>query len=286
MKWYEVKERSAGEKRLILTYYIYKLFGRYPVVLIAFFVALITFLKSKDLRFYSKKYLEIAGIKPSHFNIFRHFLSYAISQVDKIEVFCGTYNKGNICMADIDNSFSDCEKQNKGCICIFSHVGNIDIARTLMDENRKISIILSLEQAKIFRNFLNNFSIFKNVTVFAVEEMGADTVLLLKQRADDGEMIFIAGDRNSKNSRNTEVKVLGRKAEFPLGTFKLAELLEIPVFFISAIKIKRNCKIIVKEFKTFEKCAKKMAESFADFVSEEALSAPFQFYHFYDFFID
>ena len=50
MKWYEVKERSAGEKRLILTYYIYKIFGRYPVVLIAFFVALITFLKIKKKR--------------------------------------------------------------------------------------------------------------------------------------------------------------------------------------------------------------------------------------------
>lgn len=286
MKWYEVKERSAGEKRLILSYYIYKLFGRKPLVAIAFCVALVTFLNSKDLRECSAKYLKIVGIEPTSKNIFKHFLSYALSQVDKIEVFAGQFSRKYVNLKDIDELFWDCQNKNKGAVCIFSHVGNVDVTRILMTSQKRVSIFLSLEQAKIFRDFLNKFSVFKNVTMCAVEEIGADTIISLKQKVDDGEIVFIAGDRASKNSKNIEVTLLGKKVDFPLGTFKLAELLEVPVFFVSAIKNGADYDLTIKEFKTFEKCAKKMAESFADFVSSETIKVPFQFYHFYDLFKD
>ena len=286
MKWFEVKERSAGEKRLILTYFCYKFLGKFSVEVIAFFVTLVTFLKAKDLRRCSKKYLMVAGIKPSISNIFKHFLSYAMSLADKIEVFAGGFDVKKIRFDNGTQKFLESKSSEKGAVCIFSDVGNIDIARALIDKNRKITIVLSLKQAKIFREFLKKLSFQKNISLCPVEDMGIETAFSLKEKLENGEYVFIAGDRTSENAKNIEVEILNRRAEFPLGTFKLAELAEVPVYFVSCLKNKKFYDFEVREFHVFEKCAVKMAEKFADFVSEKIQKAPFQFYHFYDFFKD
>lgn len=282
MKWYEVKERSAGEKRLILTYYIFKIFGKIPVVAIAFFVALGTFFAGKDLRFYVKKYLSIVGEKSNNINVFKLFLSYALSAVDKIEVFSQKFDKKKINTNSVCDLFWKLKSEKQGAVCIFPHIGNIDVARVLIGSEQKISILLSLEQAKIFRDFLGKISDFKNINLVAVEDIGIETVIDLKNRIENGEFVFIAGDRTSKTARNIEVEVLRRKVDFPYGTFKLAELLDAPVFFVSCLKQFKGYEMSVVQFPT--KGAKKMAAAFADFVSELALKCPFQFYHFYDFF--
>lgn len=282
MKWYEVKERSAGEKRLILTYYIFKIFGKIPVVAIAFFVALGTFFAGNDLRFYVKKYLSIVGEKSNNINVFKLFLSYALSAVDKIEVFSQKFDKKKINTNSVCDLFWKLKSEKQGAVCIFSHIGNIDVARVLIGSEQKISILLSLEQAKIFRDFLGKISDFKNINLVAVEDIGIETVIDLKNRIENGEFVFIAGDRTSKTARNIEVEVLRRKVDFPYGTFKLAELLDAPVFFVSCLKQFKGYEMSVVQFPT--NGAKKMAAAFADFVSELALKCPFQFYHFYDFF--
>lgn len=282
MKWYEVKERSAGEKRLILTYYIFKIFGKIPVVAIAFFVALGTFFAGKDLRFYVKKYLSIVGEKSNNINVFKLFLSYALSAIDKIEVFSQKFDKKKINTNSVCDLFWKLKSAKQGAVCIFSHIGNIDVARVLIGSEQKISILLSLEQAKIFRDFLGKISDFKNINLVAVEDIGIETVIDLKNRIENGEFVFIAGDRTSKTARNIEVEVLRRKVDFPYGTFKLAELLDAPVFFVSCLKQFKGYEMSVVQFPT--NGAKKMAAAFADFVSELALKCPFQFYHFYDFF--
>ena len=282
MKWYEVKERSAGEKRLILTYYIFKIFGKIPVVVIAFFVALGTFFAGKDLRFYVKKYLSIVGEKSNHINVFKLFLSYALSAVDKIEVFSQKFHKKKINTNSVCDLFWKLKSEKQGAVCIFSHIGNIDVARVLIGSEQKISILLSLEQTKIFRDFLGKISDFKNINLVAVEDIGIETVIDLKNRIENGEFVFIAGDRTSKTARNIEVEVLSRKVDFPYGTFKLAELLEAPVFFVSCLKQSKGYEMSVVQIPTND--AKKMAAAFADFVSELALKCPFQFYHFYDLF--
>ena len=64
MEWFNIKEKSAGEKRLLISWYLYKLLGVNIVLVIAFFVAIVTFFTNKDLRNYSKKYFEV--LPPEH----------------------------------------------------------------------------------------------------------------------------------------------------------------------------------------------------------------------------
>ena len=96
-KWHQIRERSAGKKRLKLTWLIYKLFGRKPVEWIAWLIAFCTFIFSKSLRSSSKKYFKVlysytknSEYKPTLKNCFLHTLSYANALIDKMEVYANT----------------------------------------------------------------------------------------------------------------------------------------------------------------------------------------------------
>lgn len=291
MKWYEVKEYSAGEKRLMLTYFLYKTFGKIAVNIIAFFVGLGTFLYAKSLRISSAKNLSALGQKPSLFNVLRNILSYAFAQADKIEVFSGKFIPDNIVFENNSDmkSFRENVHNKKGSVCIFSHLGNIDVIRALLEKDKTdITIFLSLKQAEIFRNFLNRISVENHVSAYSVEDIGINTAIEIKDKINNGEFIFIAGDRVSENAgmKKFEVDFLNKKIDLPKGTFKLAELIEAPVFFVIAVKIKNKYKFVVKKFENYEKCSKNMASDFSKFIAEWSSKYPFQFYHFYDFFKD
>ena len=71
-----------------------------------------------------------------------------------------------------------------------------------------------------------------------------------------------------------------QKINLPFGTFHLAKLLEVPVYFISAIK-QKNDKYVIYIKKNEEK---DIAENYVKFIEDITINNPFQFYHFYDFF--
>ncbi len=105
MKWYEAKEQAAGTKRLFLLWYIYNILGKSVVKFIAFFVTFFACLGAKEVRNCSKKYLEIVGIKPTFNNVFRHFLSYSYSLVDRMEIFSNKFPSEKLYFED------ECQKE-------------------------------------------------------------------------------------------------------------------------------------------------------------------------------
>ena len=92
MKWYQQKEKAAGEKRLLFSWHVYKIFGKKALQLIAVVVSLCTFVFSKQLRTYTRKNLSIIfeytknkDAKPTIINMYKNILNYALSLVDKME---------------------------------------------------------------------------------------------------------------------------------------------------------------------------------------------------------
>lgn len=284
-KWYQVKEQAAGEKRLLLTWKIYKIFGKKTVRLLAFIVTFFAFINAKEQRRCSKKYLEIVHIKPSFVNQFRHFLEYSYSLVDRMEVFSGNFDYNNI----IFNNENDEKIFNQGVFIICSHLGNIDIMRAFLDKypNRRVNAFLSAEQCKIFNNFIKQIAVEKPVTTYPVEEIGIDTAIEIKDKLSAGEIVFMAGDRTSKNSINSTVYFLNRKVQFPVGTFKFAQIMECPIVFACALHEDKKYKIYMQEFSSKEKkSAETMQKEFVKFLEKHIPIAPLQFFHFYDMFED
>ena len=289
MKWYQAKEQAAGEKRLLITWKIYKIFGKKAVKIIAFFVALFAFLPAVDARRASKRFLEIIGIKPSLKNQFKHFLEYSYSLVDNMEVFSGNFDYNKIVFeSEEDEKYWD-EIIAHGGFLIFSHLGNINILRAFLAKySVPANAFMAEEQCRVFNGFIKKISVEVPVTSYPVEKINIDTSIEIKDKLSRGEIVFMAGDRTSKNSTNIEVKLFNHKVMFPLGTFTFAYLMESPVYFVCVLKDGENCRFYLKKFfslslKKSEKI-KQMQNDYIQFVENLTYKFPFQFFNFYDIF--
>ena len=174
MQWFQIKEQGAGTKRLILTWYLYKIFGEKALRCIAFIMSLFILIFSPKIRETSAKYLNIiypyTKIKPNIFNQFKHILSYANSFADKILIFSGNFDVKNIKFENesVKNELFEHINKKQGVFFLCNHVGNVEALQSFFldkqtNPNFGVNIFLSRTQSKIFNDFLT--SIEKKIPV-------------------------------------------------------------------------------------------------------------------------
>ena len=297
LKWYEVQEQAAGRKRLMLLWYIYKIAGKKPVQFIVFFVTLFAFLGAPKIRKCSSNYLKIATGNGSIIQAFRHFLNFSYMLIDTMEMYTDNFGIQNIYFENLEDKqilFKDL-LANQGVCFLCAHLGNINAMRTFCKsgteiEKLKVNIFLEINQCKIFKNFLSSIASEDPVNVYPVEHIDLTTSLDIKNKLDNGEVIFIAGDRVSAHNSNSVFTsdFLNHKANFPLGVFRFSLILDVPIYFIACTKDK-NGKYAI-HLKKFEFQGKRkerllmLEKEYIEFLEKLAIQYPLQFYHFYDFF--
>lgn len=298
-EWFNTNEKSAGNKRLMLSWYLYKLLGINIALIIAFFVSLITFLTDRDLRKYSRKYFEIfysytknKKYKPSFINSFKHIYSYAESLVYRMEAYAGTLNVEKVTFADETVKQKLFEQINKkeGIIFICNHIGNIDVIRTFLSNNTfvqpfNVSVFLQKDHCRIFGNFINKIAVKReNIKLYPIEDIDITTISQVDDDLKNGGIVLIAGDRISSNNpdKHIETTFLGKKIYLPQGTFKLAKILNVHTYFISCLKNKKYYDVYAEEQTNLNE--ENLFVSFIRFMEKMILIAPYQFYHFYDIF--
>ena len=298
MQWYKVKEKSAGKSRLMICYYLYILLGKKALRFLVFFVALVTYIKNKDIRKYSSDYFCVLydytrnkSLKPTLFNTFKHVLSYSYSLADKMEIFLQKYDYRKIEFQNEEEKtlFINDIRRN-GAFVICNHIGNIDVLRSLfLDKNCSINsdvyVYLQKSHCKIFNEFINKLKTnTDNVKICPVEDIDITTADLLDENLKAGGIAFMAGDRVSyhTNSSFSEVNFLNKKIKLPTGVFRYAKLMQTNIYFISCIE--KNGKYIVYTKKPQNINLRQLQIEYAQFLKKMTLIAPHQFYHFYDFF--
>ena len=295
MQWFQIKEQSAGEKRLLLSWFLYKIFGEKILYLIAFFVSFFTFLFAPSIRHYSKKYFIIAqaytGIKPTLLNQFKHIRSYADSLVDKMLVLSGNFDVSNIIFENQQKKeefFADLNSK-KGVFVICNHIGNIEVLQSFFlnanpRPNFNIDIFISNKQSQIFNKFLKSIKREFPFKFFSVENIDLNTGIELKEDLDRGDIVFIAGDRlaQANDKKYLTAELFSRRINLPVGTFKLAKLMEVPTYFVSALKQNGKYCVYLEKQKNIKE--KELTVSYTNFLERVIKINPFQFFHFYDFF--
>ncbi len=299
LKWYEVKEQAAGRKRLMLLWYIYKIAGRRPVKFIVFFVTFFAFLGAPGIRKCSQKFQKIISGNGGIIQDFRHFLSYAYSLVDTMEMYTNKFGIQNIYFANEDDKkvlFKDFKAKNGICF-LCSHLGNINAMRVFFKSGTEIdginvNMFLEVNQCKIFKDFLASITPDDPINVYPVEGIDLTTSIDLKEKLDNGEIVFIAGDRISAHNPNSvfPLKFFGHNTYFPLGAFKLSLVMDVPIYFIACTKDEKGMYAIhVKKFELSGKRSQmleQLKEQYVEVLEKLVKKYPLQFYHFYDFFCD
>ena len=289
MKWYQMKEQAAGTLRLLIIWKIYKIFGKKVVEFLVIFITFFAFLGAKEPRKYSKKYLSIIGMNSGLLNQFKHFLALSYSLIDKMEVYAGKFNPDNIFFDNEEDKKIFINDLSKGVFIISSHLGNIEMMRAFLLTSicTNLNIFLSIDQCKIFNNFIKQIEIQSPVTIYPVEDININTSIEIKEKISNGESVVMAGDRISPNSAGNYTQFLGKKIQIPSGTFKFALIMESPIYFICALKEGEKYRIYLKKFECNGKRSNvinQMQNEYIAFLEQLVPKYPFQFFHFYDLF--
>jgi predicted LPLAT superfamily acyltransferase len=312
--WSEYREEAAGYWHVKLILIFFRIF---PVVLlrvIALVVSFFYYIFSERARAESCRYLERidvqrrcpggSGQKPLH--PLPHIASFSLNMIEKVEAWGGKaqFNRVHFNEDDVGELIEGLEN-GRGALLLTSHLGNIEFTRALagfsrtgISRNVPVTGLMDISVTGHFNRMIQELNPESGLQLISVSEVGPETVILLQERIARGELVAIAGDRTSANTRNKYfyLPFLGREAPFAYGSFLLAALLNAPSYFIFALRQKdlslsprydMHIHRVPIDFncsrKEREQRMEQLARLFAGWLEHYCILHPYQWYNFYDF---
>ncbi|MDR2659185.1 MAG: hypothetical protein LBC27_04260 [Spirochaetaceae bacterium] len=309
--WSVQKEVSSGYLGFKLTLFLFKIVPAIVVKLCAFPVSFFYYITSKRARAFSRQFLDkIFIFSGKKLSSFLHIFSFSLALIEKIEAWSGKSGFERIQFPENKFRKNDIAEliglleQNHGAALICSHLGNAEMLRALANFNQTgvsrnvaVTSIVDFSVTANFNRMLKEFAPDSMSRIVSAEQIGADTVIMLMDRTASGELAVIAGDRTSALTKDAfPIKFLGEAASFPFGAFLLASILEVPVYFVFALRQKdimlfpKYDIYVHKNTVSFDCPRKKRKERLFECASDYAKlleyyckAHPYQWYNFYDF---
>lgn len=223
---------------------------------------------------------------------YRHQMNFAIRALDVLIAWTG----GTIVVETTNpNGLSEFTNDPRGGLIIVAHLGSVDVARAVLDEKtrERITALVHTRHAENYNRILQRFNPEAVTNTLQVTGVGPETIIDLKQRAERGEWIVIAGDRTSVLHKEHSIFVpfFGAEAAFPQGPWILGALLECPVYLLFCLQDGKRYRLTMERFAENidlprsgrEESLRIYATRYASRLEHYSALAPFQWYNFFDF---
>ncbi len=292
---------------------IYQVFGRWLVSLfllptVAYFMLFRGQSRRAShafLQAHYQQYPEYWAKKPTWFDSAKHFYVFAETVVDKLLSWFVKIDVNNF-IIEHPERIDELMQDSRGQLIIGSHMGNLEYCRGFMHryKDKHINILVHDKHSQNYNTIMQQLNPESRLNVFQVSEFDVPTMLIIKQKIDAGEWVFIAGDRSplSGAERTVTVDFLGKKAQLPIGPYMLAKGLGCPVKLMFSYcdylsKDKHQAKRVHFEVVPFvdklvlargdrEAQIQAYAQQFSDALQAQCAKAPYQWFNFYDFWAD
>lgn len=284
----------------------YRILGRRIALLVLLPAVTYFFLTGRRARCASRNYLQrlasyadpdtavpAATLK----NIFRHFLAFAESGLDKLAAWHGDIGHHQFNFPN-EAAFASLAQSGQGALFIGAHLGNLEITRALAVKGgvAKVNAVVYTDHARRFATTLAGASNRFSVNLLQVSDFGPDTAILMKEKIAQGELLVIVGDRTppADNGRVVHANFLGHPAPFAQGPFVLAHLLECPVYLFFCLKEDARYCIHLEHFaervilprRERQTTLATYAQRYAHRLEVYCQRAPLQWFNFFDFWQD
>jgi len=303
--WSSIKEAGTliGLRFLWL---VHKIFGRKAVsILLIPTVGYFLLFRPRERR-YSREYLtrhyeyfpDQWTHKPNIFDVARHFKEFAETVVDKLLSWFVDINVDDFEVADLEHVKAQMADP-RGQLIIGSHFGNLEYCRGFMHRYNEqvITILVHDKHSQNYNTLMQQLNSESRLNIFQVDEFDISTVLQIKDRIDNGEWVFIAGDRTppSGQARTVEVEFLGAPVLLPIGPYMLAKGLACPVQLIFAsfdygqpnkpvkFSLTQFAERISLDRKKQNQQLQEYAQRYAQALQAQCEHSPFQWFNFYDY---
>jgi predicted LPLAT superfamily acyltransferase/GT2 family glycosyltransferase len=231
---------------------------------------------------------------PGARDAFRHFQAFSESALDKLAAW---HARG----ADLPVDFPAIDELRqlaascRGAVLIGAHLGNFEMSRAVGVSAGipGINAVVYSDHARRFTAMLSEANDDYSVNLVQVSTLGPETAIVLQEKIDRGELLFIVGDRTpaSGNGRVSVVPFLGAPAAFAQGPFVIAHLLGCPVFLFFCLKDGERYRIHLEPFAdriSLPRGAREAAlagylSRYASRLEHYCRIAPLQWFNFFDF---
>jgi predicted LPLAT superfamily acyltransferase len=271
----------------------------YPVA--AYFVLFRRCARQSSLAYLSRLhafYPQCLSGKPNYWMVLQHFKTFAEAILDKLLAWFAEIGEDAFVLIDA-GAVDQLMKDERGQLIIGSHFGNLEFCRGFMQRHREktINILIYDKHAANFVRLMEDVNVDSRVNVFQVDEFDIAIILLLKDKIDKGEWIFIAGDRIplAGLQRTVSANFLGQSAPFPIGPYVLAKALGCPVKLMfgyhhpALLRTQIYFEVIsfadrvVFSRQDRDRQIAGYAQVFATALQERCVQSPYQWFNFYNF---
>ncbi len=187
------------------------------------------FLSAADARRASRGFLRQALHRsPRWWQIYRHFLTFAIVTADRILFLAGREKHFSF---EIHGGEIFERYRHQGCILLAAHFGSFDALRVMGTRTQSIPmrILLDIEHNRNVMNLLQRLDPELAAGVIDARTPGPGLALLLNECLGKGEMIGIMADRGGEAEAVQPLIFFDRPAPFPTGCWQLGAILQVPV---------------------------------------------------------
>lgn len=309
--WYQRDERGT-DFALRLAGWLYRAFGRgvarvLVVPIVAYFYLTGASARRASLEFLRHVHATPGGrvalpAAPGQRDVFRHFLAFGVSIVDRIGLWFGRRSdfrlevKGGELLKRVRDG-------GRGALVLGSHLGSFDAMRLLASHSPiSVNVLMYTEHAARINDLFGRLADVSDpklgrVRVIPVQSDGFAHVLAARACVERGEVIAILADRTPPSgvARDCEVAFLGGRAAIPQGPFRLAAALGCPLLFMVALRtgdrgyaidVEWIADRVVLPRAERESALAALCQDYADRLAAQCLRAPHQWFNFYPFFRD
>ena len=299
--WSEVAERGSALGIQIL-FWTYRLLGRGAFKALLCPVVIYYMLAGGPVRRGSRDYLATVRNRlvalgrpvPPRFGMFHHIAAFANALLDKLAMWAGALPPDVIAAEDLE-ALEHLPLRERGVLFIGSHLGNLEVLRAFADKipDMHVNALVSTRNSEKTNRVMAAISPRTHSRLIQIDEIGPETVLMLRDKVDAGEHIAIMADRVSVRHRGRSIMApfLGRPAPFPEGPFVLASLLECPVYLLFCVNDGERYRVHLEPFAdpvvlpraTRQQALEQVVARYAERLEARCLLAPTQWFNFFDF---
>lgn len=225
---------------------------------------------------------------------FRHFLRFGEAALDKLAGWRGDITEQEVELVGAEH-YQAAINSGKGVLLLGSHLGDLELCRALGSRKQglRINALVFTRHAARFNALLKQINPDSHLNLIQVQELGADTAILLKEKLEQGEWVVIVGDRTSvtREKRVVWADFLGAPAPFPLGPFVLSSVLGCPVYLMFGLKEQGRFRVHFEPFADGQPLPRQgrqqilasRVQAYADRLQHHCLRAPLDWFNFFDF---
>lgn len=305
-RWTEITELGTM-RALRLAGFLQRVLGRGLAFIPIWPSVLYYYARNRRARRASRHYLEhlyaspegrlALGRRPGARAVLRHLYEFAVHLWDRLEIWSGALDSMDV-QHDGSGHLFELARRGEGALLLGAHLGSIDMLWLLSKKYRLVvNVVAFFGNAERINAFLESLGPETKVRVIEIDPESVRAAFEIRACLQRGEFVAIMADRTppAKTARVAGTTFLGRPADFPLAPFRLAGVLDCPVFF--ALCVRRgdaSYQTLLRPIAEAErvprgerdKRAGELLERYVALLESYCREFPYQWFNFYDFWGD